>query len=136
MFVWLPRPQCIKEKKRKNLCSAEALRIPGGQRSPCSVMSANQHYYDVVLTGKTGQGKSTLGNKLLDLENTGDSRITSFDGTGRKQFDTTDDVAQSRQAHSVTLKCKLLANEDSGMMFLDFLILVLHRKEEVSTKAT
>lgn len=131
-----PDPNALKKRKEKTCAAQKHCAFLGVKRSPCSVMSANQHYYDVVLTGKTGQGKSTLGNKLLDLENTGDSRITSFDGTGRKQFDTTDDVAQSRQAHSVTLKCKLLANEDSGMMFLDFLILVLHRKEEVSTKAT
>ena len=42
----------------------------------CTIMT--REYYDIVLIGRTGMGKSTLRNKPLNLDNTFDSDICQF----------------------------------------------------------
>ena len=83
-------------------------------------------YYDIMITGKTGLGKSTLGNKLLQLSRTvaaGEPRgifSTEFVkgvGTSDKchcdlpRFLTEDDVENDKKQFSVTKTCQVIANE-------------------------
>ena len=85
-------------------------------------------YFDVMMIGKTGSGKSTVGNKLLDIDpetkmllgvyRVGDDINTmikqwDFDGDQKPYFETGD----SRE--SVTKRCKVLSNEKNKDRVLD-----------------
>lgn len=79
-----------------------------------SIMAKRQtacaEYYDIIISGKTGRGKSTLGNKLLSSES---STVTDH------VFRTADDVDQSESIHYVTKNCELKANEQTKIRVLD-----------------
>lgn len=78
-------------------------------------------YYDILMLGRTGQGKSTTANKLLQVNNP-DSVLVYRDGDG-------DSGAAGKAAvpvfemgdgmDSVTSECKLISNEMSMIRVLD-----------------
>ena len=106
------------------------------QRSQHSVdRSSSRDYYDIVIIGKTGIGKSTLGNKLLqDSPTTSEQMMysTQFNrGVGALDkcgtfprfltadgLDFDDDLTSSRRL-SITYRCQLVANENTKIRVLD-----------------
>ena len=75
-------------------------------------MSSTQEYFDIFIVGRTGQGKSTLGNKLLrippDAASAEQAEILQYGaaiaksvGTFLKKFKTADDVEKPLRKLSV-----------------------------------
>ena len=99
-------------------------------------------YFDIILIGTTGLGKSTLGNRLLNFEKD-DNSLQSLDGPAEAEdskpstpsrfvrflqqglknifigFKTGDEVEESERVESVTENCELAANKVTNVRVLD-----------------
>lgn len=87
----------------------------GHTANPPSATSPH-NYYDIVLVGRTGKGKSTLGNKLIAA----DARFECGSAETRSdRFLTADEVEYDQRKLTVTTQCKLLVNETTKVRVLD-----------------
>ena len=102
---------------------------------PAEPLTRASEYYDIMIVGRTGRGKSTMGNKLLQAHDDSFRFSTSFvNGCGVVPapmnasdhnavftgFLTCDDVADREMRRcSVTDRCQLIANETSKIRVLD-----------------
>ena len=96
-------------------------------------LSTRSRYYDIIVIGKTGQGKSTMGNKLLQVSEyplsyfrrytSGDKTEGVVEGavntgecfrTSESKSDSSDDKLES-----VTKSTELILNEETAVRVLD-----------------
>ena len=79
-------------------------------------------YYDVLMLGRTGQGKSTTGNKLLLTDTVSRSLLQSHqletNGEG-EEFEASVTFKTGGGAESVTSHCQLISNEMTMIRVLD-----------------
>lgn len=83
-------------------------------------------YYDVLVLGKTGQGKSSIGNKLLHVESQREFCRIIHQGvnvdSSENYFLTADDLSnhdEDARRLSVTENCKVVANDHIKIRIMD-----------------
>ena len=102
--------------------ASEQLKCCGAKTPVNDGSDAKSVYYTIALLGKSGQGKSTTGNKLLAISNDAvikdwrccdQSLLRWFSDTDPKCFEA------AGTAKSVTTQCQMLSNENTRIRVLD-----------------